>query len=308
MTTKSNRRAPALGVLSKGTAAHTPAVYKSALVFQVLNDEIWFGDTGPKWKDAPTASDALEERVFVIKRQRRFGNDFPNAEELARQLEKCTPDSRCMSAACPECLRAFQRWLAHNVSRIAQLDIDPGLDPVALSLVIPAAQAPPGSLGSISISKMKRKVRQTLVERGDVQWAVLGLDISLNDATQKGHEIVWQAQFYGFIQVGDEKALAKALLAAFPSSITVSRPVRIRKYDGSRYATSYAFKTYFVRRISYWAPNLRYPCWQTRKCALKAREHVELLLMLDDVGFKNRVLLHGLKLVLGNGGFMLKKI
>ena len=79
-------------------------------------------------------------------------------------------------------------------------------------------------------------------------------------------------------------------------------------FDGSNYAASYGYKTDFVRRVSYRSDIGKYECWQTRKVRLKAREHVELLLALDQWGFRKRLLTHRIRLLTNEHRVNMKKI
>jgi len=89
------------------------------LLSQILANESLFGDVAPTWQGAPTADEAKRERLRLIKRLRRFSLDFQVATELAARLEACRPHCRCGSGACPECARAFQRWLVAQMRRLS---------------------------------------------------------------------------------------------------------------------------------------------------------------------------------------------
>jgi hypothetical protein len=89
------------------------------LIARVLRDEGYYGDGAPTWPGAPTCQDAKIARKRYIKRLGRFGADVPEAKELGRILARCKRRRRCMSGACPECCRAFQRFFAAEVSKLA---------------------------------------------------------------------------------------------------------------------------------------------------------------------------------------------
>jgi hypothetical protein len=91
-----------------------------SLVVQVLREEHWFGENEPAWDGAPLSQQAFTKRLVQIKRLHRFARDLPDATPLARLLETCVPRHRCMSGACPECIRAFQRWFVASVHYLAQ--------------------------------------------------------------------------------------------------------------------------------------------------------------------------------------------
>jgi hypothetical protein len=89
------------------------------LIIEILKDERLFGDGTPLWERAPTTDEAKRERLRLIKRLRRFAAEFPGAAELADRLNACRPNDRCTSGACPECARAFQRWLVLQLQRLS---------------------------------------------------------------------------------------------------------------------------------------------------------------------------------------------
>jgi len=90
-----------------------------SLLAELLGDESWFGDVVPTWEGAPTADEARLKRLRLIKRLRRFSLDFHGSAELAVRLQACGPNCRCASGACPECARAFQRWLVVQIRRLS---------------------------------------------------------------------------------------------------------------------------------------------------------------------------------------------
>ena len=95
-----------------------------ALLARVLHDETYYGDGHPTWPGAPTSKDAKNARESYIKRLRRFSSEFPEAKKLVDVLAQCKRRRRCMSGACPECGRAFQRWFVSRVAALAG-NVDP---------------------------------------------------------------------------------------------------------------------------------------------------------------------------------------
>jgi hypothetical protein len=89
------------------------------LIAIVLADELYYGDGPPIWPGAPTSNDAKKARKRYIKRLKRASPQFPDAKALADTLAECKPGRRCMSGACPECARAFQRFFVAEVSNLA---------------------------------------------------------------------------------------------------------------------------------------------------------------------------------------------
>ncbi len=169
---------------------------------------------------------------------------------------------------------------------------------VAVSITSPDWRAQPGSLDSFHLCKMRKEVIEAIERTETAIWAVFGLDISMNDDTQKGFDLAWQAQFYGFARVNDRPGFSKSLRRRFHRDERVTRPVVVKPCDGTAKAFSYALKPDCVRRIAYWGDGRTQTgqprkCWRTRKLSLKAREEIELKLFLDQLGLTRRLLLLG---------------
>ena len=118
--------------------------------------------------------------------------------------------------------------------------------------------------------------------------AVGGIDLSLNDDTQKDLGVGWVPQFYGFVTGANATALSDLLRQRYPASEHAPRPVQIKVSNGSLEAISYGFKPIFVRRIAYLDPRGR---WNTRKVSLPANDHVQAMLWQHQVGFSGRLFL-----------------
>jgi hypothetical protein len=267
------------------------------LVSDILNKEEFFGDGPPTWSKSPTAEHAKNDRLRVVKRLNRFDPLFPGAAQLAPRLQQCAPKIPCGSGGCPDCTRAFQRWL---VVQLQGIENDPTRELVAASVTRSHWRAQLGDLHTFDVGAIRNEFRIALAAT-QVPWALFGIDISLNDDTKKGFGIGWQFQFYGFAHVKDQKTFSQSLVGGVPPG-KVSRPVRVSQCDGTRRAFSYGFKPTSIRRVAYWGRGktrtgaARY-CWRTRKVSLKPREEVELRLYLDQIGLKKRILLHGLEAV-----------
>lgn len=101
--------------MSKLISSHNMA-HVARSTSEVLQDETYFDDGPPQWlegrtqRPCQTAAEAEAERKRLIKRLRRFGKHFPTALAVADRIEACAVRRRCMSGACPECGRAWQRW------------------------------------------------------------------------------------------------------------------------------------------------------------------------------------------------------
>ena len=285
----------------------TPAV--RTLAEEVLADEGWYGDGDPIWRGAPAAEQAKARRRFCVKRLRRFKSS-PGSLNVAAKLDACRPGKRCLSGACPECGRAFQRWFVHSTTALISAS-PPSGELVSVSIVFPKARVPSSDITGLSATESMAAVTGALQGSTDIEWMVGGIDVSLNDDTQKDLQEDWQLQLYAIAMVKDRVALASLLRSKFERTREVSRPVQIKPCDGSARVISYAFKPEFVRRIAYHgtitSKGKSRRCWMTRKVSLRARDHADLMVWLDTVGLAQRLYLHGVHTIT-NTGVALEKV
>jgi hypothetical protein len=263
-----------------------------------LSVERCYGDGQPTWHNAPTSERARLDQLFRIKQLRRFGRALPDAEDLADILDGCAQHNRCKSGSCPECGRAFQRRLVSEVMNLAS-NVS-SLQLAAVSIAFAKHRKPEDQLNVLDTTKLKRSISDTVKNIDGLAWMVGGVDLSLNDDTQKKLYVAWQPQFYGIAQVTSRESLSKFLRETYSPSKTVPRPVRTKDCDGSARAISYAFKSDFVRRIAYRGqagpPGNRRKFWTTRKVSLRATEHVQAMLWLHGVGLAGRLYLRGVRM------------
>jgi hypothetical protein len=271
---------------------------KGGLVARILPCERSFGDGPPLWSNAPTCRQAQRNRLARVKRLRRYAHTQPGAEELADILDGCAQHDRCKSGACPECCRAFQRWLVSEVINLASNESS--LQLAAVSIAFAKHRKPEDQLNVLSTTKLKRSISEAVKSIDGLAWMVGGVDLSLNDDSQKKQGIAWQPQLYGVAQVTSRESLSKLLGETYSPSKTVARPVRTKDCDGSARAISYAFKSDFVRRIAYRGqagpPGNQRKFWTTRKVSLRATEHVQAMLWLHRVGLAGRLYLRGVRM------------
>jgi hypothetical protein len=88
---------------------------KKWVIAAIRDEEDYSSD--PLWKNAPSAEEMYEERLRRIKFLRKHGRIFPDAAAVADRLESCEPGRRCLSGACPECGRLFQRWFVRRTRK-----------------------------------------------------------------------------------------------------------------------------------------------------------------------------------------------
>jgi len=261
-------------------------------VRRALSQERWFRAKTPTWNNAKTHKVAIVMSKSWIKRLKRNSGQNPvTAErlELAARLKGCRPRRRCLSGCCPKCGRAFQRWVVDIVTGGPWGDVM--TEPLAISLVPPAAYAWLGHLNDFDHEGAMDWIKALLVDSGVVRKAFLGWDVSFNDLSERRLRSRWQMQAYVIAEVTNRRKLFDYLTEALPASNAVTRPVRTRSYDGSTYGASYALKYEFNRRRSYKAKNGR---WTTKKRRLQAGEHIELMKALANIGLSGRIRLIGL--------------
>jgi hypothetical protein len=284
------------------TAHHTPneasraaPVRSTPSVARILADESYFGDGAPSWRRAPTSSEAKAVREKRIKRLIRFSERFPGAAELASIMTDSKHGDRCRSGACPECGRAFQRFLVLQFEKLAN-----DADLTRISLAFPKHRTPYDHLLDLDTTSMRRSLSEAIKDIKAVHWIAGGIDLSLNDDEQKGQGLAWQPQFYGFAKVSEIAPMSKALRDSYRPTEVVPRPVHVKPWDGSEDAFSYSWKSEFYRRIAYQRevgpPGNRRICWHTRKISLRPPEHVQAMLWMHKIGLAGRLFLKGVRM------------
>ena len=166
------------------------------------------------------------------------------------------------------------------------------ITPISVSIAFADDRVAEGRLHGLHTTGMKRALAYTLNKVTGISMVAGGIDLSLNDDTQKGHDIGWVPQFYGFVAGADMRALSDLLRGRYPANQHAPRPVRIKTSDGSFKNLSYGFKSTFVRRIAYRDPQGR---WNTRKVFLPPRNHVQALIWMHQIGFADRLFLKNVR-------------
>ena len=121
------------------------------LVPRILNGPTgrrWFGDGAPKWSQGRAGNQPRPagggRRTPQLKVLRRHGKGNKEALLLAEKIAACRPGGRCLSGACPECMRATQRFfVATNADLLARSSVST----VAVSVILRNARVADGELG-----------------------------------------------------------------------------------------------------------------------------------------------------------------
>jgi hypothetical protein len=267
-------------------------------------DSRWYGDEEPNWPKCWTAEYADSKRIAAITRLRnhRF-RKVPGALELADILESCAAGVRCGSHGCPECVRAAQRWLVNAAQRVLMKQ-DDGCNEWSFNFVMPEGQVAIADLGDAPFAEIMERVRAALDSCPAVLFAVLGIDISVNDDTEKfrhgrlkkGPRVYWQIHIYGLVRASDRQAVWNALRHLFPKAANIYRPLAMsaKPFDGKLKGNSYICKPQGFRHILYFDTQRGEFDTPKKPPALKAREHVHYLLAMHRLGLKNRIAFVGL--------------
>ncbi len=266
--------------------------------------ERWYGDGPPLWtqgrsnRPAMTRRQARLQRHKLVKALRRHGKGDEAALDLAEKIAACRPERRCLSGACPECMRATQRFF---VRAGADLLARSGVSTVAVSVVFGDAGIAEDDLARWPnlFGRLSPQLREALRKAG-VRQAIGGFDVSANEHAEHRFAPHYRPHAWMIVPASKMARGEKAFRECLPASRTVRRPIRLQKFDGDLRGLAYAVKTDFVRRISLPRKPLAdgsVTRRNTRDRPLLGRQRVELALALDRAGLGARIFLHGLRMV-----------
>jgi hypothetical protein len=275
-----------------------------------INDEERF-PPDQMWKDEPTAEYIYDERLKRITFLQRHSDTHADAVVLAKRLESCEQNHRCMSGACPECGRIFQRCFVRRSRKFIAEHIDnEGRELVVVSIVLNDLMIMPGQLSKLDIANLQRRLKYKL-KQAKINVALGGIDFSFNEDREGEYQPFWSVHFYLITSTEDKKKLSKKLRKLFLKSDIVPRPVKISRFKNTARRLSYALKMNFSRRIGY--HEVKNQNGKIRKCRnasrdkLRRPERLELYPYLDKIGLANRVIFWGAKPVVNSSRLKLVK-
>lgn len=214
---------------------------------------------------------------------------------LSEKLYSCSQRQRCGSAACPECMRQFRRWITG--ASMGLLD-DTGCSHgtgFAITVVPEWAAQEPGKLASFDLDLANGRIR-TALARSTCRDALVigGWDFSFNSHSDKEWPPRWQPHLYLlFPMVKDKEELRAALDGTFPPSERNPRPIKIKPLIKSMEAITYAIKGVFKPRTSYIGDDGR--CNTRTSLPLPPPLERELLTYLDGLGITDRMFLRNVR-------------
>jgi hypothetical protein len=268
-------------------------------IVSAVNEERRYEEV-PLWADAPPAEFAFQERLSRIRFLRKCGKTEPRAITAADRLETCASDRRCLSGACPECTRLFQRWCVRRSRKFISkhLSMSNG-ELIAVSIVPPQPVIRHGQLARFSITNLQRRLKHRF-SSASIDIALGGIDFSFNEDRDGKYKSFWSPHAYVIAVTQNRKDLAQALKGGLIATKPIPRPVKIVPFNNTASRRSYAWKIHFKRRIGYDDIKQRKD-GEVRKCRntstdkLRAAERLELFLFLNDIGLAARIFLLGAK-------------
>jgi len=210
--------------------------------------------------------------------------------------------TRCLSAACPVCTRAFRRWFTNEfVSQAVQFQRAEEAYGVTVTVILSGAQAALGHLHEVDLLSLRRRAVRAL-GRLKLPYPIIGgIDVSFNEkagSTEPGHYQV----HISFAVLGHptskkaRKRLREAVEDCFRLEPTAPVPVRVRTLRDPMRQGSYLLKAMFSRRVSIVDRTGRR---NTKKFPLKARHLAEIAMWLWPYQPLDRVLLRDVRLKRG---------
>jgi hypothetical protein len=127
--------------MSRNRSHSTPIHPDVRLILQGSEAAKWYGDGPPQWQQGrkkascQTAVEAVEARRKAIRHLDWHGAHLEQARTVRSVLASCKADNRCLSGACPVCMRAFQRWFVAAMDQFIRrhpADQDGGFKAVSL--------------------------------------------------------------------------------------------------------------------------------------------------------------------------------
>jgi hypothetical protein len=248
------------------------------------------------------------ERKDLIDWLRRKKDDKPSLT-LADKLEACKPDTRCKSAACPECSYAARQLVTEVARRFLNEQPSSKTTIVCVSIVPADGTSKPGTLTKAQHARNVRRWKEAL-GRAEVTWFIGGSDWSFNEHDEDRYPGHWCHHFYGFTATTDLEGLKKRLQHQFPKTDAIPRPVKVQPWDGKKRPIRYMLKPEFWRRIGTdngerfdKTNGEKRSCRATDKQPLRSSQKRELVLHLDQIGLQGRLMLRWLQIVhLGGAG------
>lgn len=240
--------------------------------------------------------------LFQQRRMIRWLNaakDDREAVALGAIIAKCEPGKPCFSGACPMCGVGFQRFAMRVVDQlIAQPARGELRGRMAMVSLIPATGCADPEKLSVETMLDAQSEMLAALSMAEMPPCVLGIDISLNEDETGRVPTHWSVHGHGQALDWPSPAQVEALRRAIPPTTLTSRPVHIKRLDGTsdERVAAYAFEPERVRRVSYLDRSTkdRRPFRNTHRRELRPEQHVALAMVEHEFGLMRRLATHGL--------------
>lgn len=211
----------------------------------VIENEFWYGDEGAWLAKFPAdrAARAQDEILEILWHSAKWGkkpgdlHDHRAYQRLAGKLERCRPDLRCGSQACPMCARAFQRAKTACQQRLLE-DLRkrrPDRRVYMITVIPDRWTFTLDQLDQFDVRKAQRWFKDVLTRAGVNRVLVGGADLSWENT-------FYQLHWHVAAITGNRKALSKRLTRGFGKRTVLLCPVQVKKTKDLKFV-EYANKT-----------------------------------------------------------------
>jgi hypothetical protein len=276
-------------------------------IIAAINDESGYWSE-MLWPREPNKCQAYAERLRRIKCLRKHIHYSPAIKIIADRLSSCEHGERCLSGACTECHKLFQRWCVRHSDGV--IDGNQNKELVAITIIPSDPLVRPGELHNFSVANMHRRIKYALL-KAEVDVAIGGVDYSFNEHADEKYPPHWCPHVHLIAATENKKRLRAALRESFSHNDSVPYPICIKSFDNSAYGWSYIWKSACIRRVGYYEQSDKGGDQEnsnTRGDKLRVKERLELFLHLDQVGLASRIMLYGAKPVVISSGLKGPKV
>ena len=249
-----------------------------------------------------TAQNQTRNDRNLLRRSRAID---PLAAEVLAVLGTCGPEQGCGSAACATCTTAMSQALGPGIS--AFIAAQPG--PWSYVTIIHTRPTiPQGRLAEHPLYvAFEAKLHAFFAEHGAI--AIGTLEISCNEHHAGAHRPRYVEHAHIFTPLRITRAIRRRLLALFPTTQGVKRPLKVCPYDRDDDAIHYCLKTHVVRRIQ--LPPTREDgtrtIFSTRKRRLRGPQRVEVATATFRRAPIDQIFAHGIRVVETHRGVHLRE-
>ncbi|MCB4767314.1 hypothetical protein LGR54_01740 [Ancylobacter sp. Lp-2] len=240
------------------------------------------------------AEEAIEARRKVIELLRNSSGQRSSKRALAARLAKCRAGRRCLSGACPECIRAHQRWF----TRTSWTAMEGRSEEFVSVTIVPTRWDVPGKETMTGDLETARKLISLVMRFAGAGVALGAIDLSFNERRgQLGSELKCAHAHLLVSKVG-LPVWHRRLRMMLPSTPNVDRPLLVEPWDGNPKFINYTFRPNLSRRVSIdpVGDGREKDRANTRTPPLLNHQRVEAALMLDGFGLVNRIIHPGFRL------------